>query len=112
MIGSALSSCSLRICGEHQSVHLGHVHVSDHRGRSGLLLEPADGFEGVLCFARDHSPFPGLEGEDAAVGGVIVHDQGAFALQRRLDALDVAGGFRSAMTLPSSARMVKIKQAP
>jgi hypothetical protein len=39
-----------------------------------------------------HAPFFGLKFEDAAVGGIIVHDQDAFVLQGGLDALDIAGG--------------------
>ncbi len=44
----------------------------------------------MFRFARTHAPLFGLEHQDATVRAIVVHDQDAFAMQKRLNSFDVS----------------------
>ena len=54
------------------------------------LFDPLQGLAWMFCFARTHAPFFCLKRKDAAVGGIVIHNEDAFILQDGLDAFDVA----------------------
>ncbi len=79
--------------GEHQAVH---VRASACRGWRGQKFRPGAAIRApaapLWARARNHAPFAGLQGEDAAVGGVVIHDQQAQIGELRLRALQRNGG--------------------
>ena len=76
---------------EHDAIHAGHLHVEDGEIEGFALAHPFEGLGSAAGGAGDHAPLAGLQGEDAAVGGVIVHDEEAQVGELRLGSL---GGIR------------------
>ena len=58
------------------------------RSKPLARAQPFQGLGPALGVARDHAPFAGLQGEDSAVGRVVVHDQQAQIGQLRLRPLE------------------------
>ena len=73
------------------AVHLRHVHVEDREVEGARRVEPVAAPRAGDSVSRgSHAPLRRLQREDAPVGGVVVDDQHALALQRRLRADEVA----------------------
>jgi hypothetical protein len=65
--------------GERHPVHLRHVHIQDAQVEPLTASHPADGFARRLGDPRVHAPGLEIRGENAAVGGVVVHHEHALA---------------------------------
>ena len=76
--------------GERDAVHFRHVHVEDRQVERTALVEPAQRFVRRRRRARRHTPLGRLQVQHAAVGGVVVDDEQALALERRLRADELA----------------------
>ena len=74
------------------AVHLRHVHVQDADVEALVGLDPLERLDGRCGGPRLHPPGLEMQGEDAAVGRVVVHHEDALAAERRLDAAQVAAG--------------------
>ena len=74
------------------AVHLRHVHVEDADVEALVGLDPRERLEGRSGGPRPHPPGVEVRGEDAPVGGVVVHHEHALAAKRRLHAAQVAAG--------------------
>lgn len=79
---------------EHDAVHAGHLHVEDGEVESLALVDEVEGGLAVGDGGGVECPLGGEVGEDAAVGGVVVHHEGAEAVQGggRARGEDAAGG--------------------
>ena len=72
-------------CASASAVHPGHVHVED-REIEGTAHENLQRLLGRFGVLNRHAPFGRLQRQDPAVGRIVVDDQHALALQRRLRA--------------------------
>ena len=94
MIGSDLSSRSLRISRVSMMPSIsGMCMIGMTEVEMFAIFDPLQGFTWMFRFARAHAPLFSLKLEDAAVGGIVVHDEDALILQDGLNAFDVARGF-------------------
>ena len=71
------------------AVHARHVHVDDGQVE-GIAREHRDRARRVLAVSDTHAPLGHLQREDAPIGRVVVDDEGALSLQRRLHADEFA----------------------
>jgi hypothetical protein len=94
-----------------KAVHFRHVHVEDGNIERSSDLIHSRAVMGDSVSRGAHAPFGGLQVEDVAVGGVIIHDEHAFVLQFRLNA-DEYRVFGRGAGLQPSALMVKKKVEP
>ena len=78
--------------GQGHAVHLRHVHVQDADVEALLGPDPRERLTGRCRRPRLHPPGLQMQGEDAAVGRVVVHHEHALAAERRLHAAQVALG--------------------
>ena len=81
------------LLGQRQPVHLRHLHVEDGDIEKLALAHPVQRLaaarrwrSGRICQAFD------LAGEDAPVGGVVVHDEHTLALEQGLHFVQVGAG--------------------
>ncbi len=61
--------------GQREAVHLGHVEVEDREVERRAVVDPRQRLGGRARRPRPHRPALELRGEDAQVGGVVVHDE-------------------------------------
>ena len=97
--------------GQGNAIHLRHVHIQDGQVERVAALDPLQGFFGRFAVARLHAPIVQLQGQDAAVGGIVVHDQDAFPVQVTVGCRCRSRRVRSGIST-ASVWMVKWKADP
>ena len=88
--------------GSAQAVQVRHLHVQHGHVERLASAQPRQRLEGRLGVLRHHVPRLKLKRQDAAVGGVVVDDQDALALQEWLTVVQVGAGRSRARSLRES----------